>query len=245
MITLRGQASIEGSKHDFRSPGPESGTLGSLKDICGFCHTPVGVETTPDGPLWSPQTDEEAFGNIASFGTSNLEGNPMGPVSLTCLTCHDGTQASDASYAGGPLMDGGRTQGAEDGIAVTEAALYSPVDTLSNHPVHVPYARGACAGVETDCDPGATSKRNDDFGVARFDLINSTKSWWVDTAEGIPGIRDKSDMILYPRDFGGTIGPAVECGSCHDPHDARERPVSFLRMPSGDSSICLTCHVDY
>ena len=120
LIPPLGRASIEGSKHDFRSPGSVSATTDSLKDVCGFCHTPVGVETTPDGPLWSPQADEQTFGNIASFGTSNLEGNPMGPVSLTCLTCHDGTQASDASYAGGGFADGGTLQLVEGGLAVAD-----------------------------------------------------------------------------------------------------------------------------
>jgi predicted CXXCH cytochrome family protein len=246
VITVQsGKASIEGSKHDFRSQGSDTAT-GSYQEICAFCHTPVGGESTPDSPLWSPwTTNEEKFGHIPSFGTTDLEEDVIGPVSLTCLSCHDGTQASDATYVGrsGPAF-GASPRLVEDS-AVSAGALTSPVDPLLDHPVHVPYARGACAGIETDCDPAATAKRIDDFAVAQFNRINSEKSWWVDTPAGLPGIREKSDMILYPRDFGGTVGPAVECGSCHDPHDGRKRPVSFLRMPADSGAICETCHVGY
>ena len=36
-------------------------------------------------------------------------------------------------------------------------------------------------------------------------------------------------------------GGKVQCGSCHDPHTAANRP--FLRISNNGSSLCLTCHI--
>ena len=51
---------------------------------------------------------------------------------------------------------------------------------------------------------------------------------------------------------GGSIGPAVECASCHDPHvsegQAGPGPTSpsagktFLRISNDGSAVCLACH---
>lgn len=243
VVSSPGQASIEGSKHDFRNRASESAAGGTSKEICAFCHTPIGGETAPAAPLWNPRTLERAYERPASFGTSNLDENAVGPVSLTCLSCHDGTQGPDASYVGRLPWDSDTARDSEDGTATREAPPAGQITSfLSGHPVNVSYAGGACIGIETDCDPTIPG-RDADFRIAQFDVINSMKSWWVDSAEGAPGMRDKSDMILYPRDFGGSVGPAVECGSCHDPHDGRQRPVSFLRMPAAGGSLCLTCHI--
>lgn len=240
-----GRASIEGSKHDFRTPGSESAASGTSKEICAFCHTPVGGETVADGPLWNPQTNEGTFERFASFPTSNLEENSelVGPVSLTCLSCHDGTQARDVSYIGLTPHNGEVTQQLGADATARDASLSIPSLTTLSHPVGVSYANGACAGIEMDCDPGTVAGGSREFNMARFDVINETKSWWVDTAKGVPGMRDKSDIILYARDFDGTVGPAVECGSCHDPHEGQQQPVSFLRLPAADSALCLACHV--
>ncbi len=69
------------------------------------------------------------------------------------------------------------------------------------------------------------------------------------SAGGTAGVRDKSDMILYTRNFGGATGnaPSVECGSCHDPHveEATGTPAAgktFLRIANTGSAVCLACH---
>ena len=74
------------------------------------------------------------------------------------------------------------------------------------------------------------------------DTINGTVVWWVDTAAGTDGNRDKTDMILYTR----AGEPNVECASCHDPHAETEITgvqVNFLRMANTGSALCLACHV--
>jgi len=40
--------------------------------------------------------------------------------------------------------------------------------------------------------------------------------------------------------FGSSGNEMVECGSCHDAHDASIAP--FLRIPNANSALCLACH---
>ena len=69
--------------------------------ICVFCHTPHGFNTTQSGPLWNKQVGlsgaSYAVYNAGSNNSSTLDADVpvIGSVSLACLSCHDGTQAMD------------------------------------------------------------------------------------------------------------------------------------------------------
>ena len=73
-------------KHNLTPSGANTG------EICAFCHTPQGAETNVSPPLWnrtaSPVSDYRAY---SSLGSASAEAT--GSVSLSCLSCHDGTQA--------------------------------------------------------------------------------------------------------------------------------------------------------
>jgi predicted CXXCH cytochrome family protein len=120
-------------------------------------------------------------------------------------------------------------------------------DLRDDHPVSIAYAGGACTGVFTDCDPSVQPLGDPDFQTAQYATINTNDQWWVDVSTvavpGTPNLREKTDMILYTRDFSGTGGPSVECASCHDPHEAVKQPVSFLRISNDNSDVCLSCHI--
>ena len=45
-------------------------------------------------------------------------------------------------------------------------------------------------------------------------------------------------LVLY-----GAGNDQVECGSCHNPHDAVTVTNRFLRMSNANSQLCLTCHI--
>jgi len=78
-------------------------TLTGLTDygeICVYCHTPHGGST--DGPLWnrSGVTGADFTGNMYSDNPGKSDLNMVyaatpNPVSIACLTCHEGTVGID------------------------------------------------------------------------------------------------------------------------------------------------------
>jgi hypothetical protein len=187
------------------------------------------------------------YTSYSTLNSSTIDGTfaAVGSVSLACLSCHDGTQAMDIVLnvpgPGGQDLAGTRT-GSAGPMRGTPIPMLG-ADLRADHPVSIAYAGGACSGVKADCTPGADGRGDADFRPVQYDVINGADQWWVDTSVGIPNLREKSDMVLYTRDFDGTTGPSVECASCHDPHDDRRRPVSFLRLSNTHSDVCLACHV--
>ena len=87
---------ISTTKHNLGSTGTGSVTFSGTTEICVFCHTPHGADTSAAVPLWNrvlpaPNT----YTTYNSLGTSSLDGQtaPVGSVSLACLSCHDGSLA--------------------------------------------------------------------------------------------------------------------------------------------------------
>ena len=250
-------AGIAGSKHDL-DPG------GSVAngEICVFCHTPHGSDTGAAAPLWNKALpDSTSYTRYSSLGTATLDGAEVdvGSVSLACLSCHDGSQAMDV-VINKPGSGGYNAAGSEISTSLITNMSGAPIpmlgtDLQDDHPISIAYAGGACDGTTADCDPSAAATGDPDFRVAQFASINSKPQWWVDvpsyslqadggnTQTGTANVREKTDMILYTRDFSGTEGPSVECASCHDPHEDTARPVSFLRIANADSGVCLACHI--
>lgn len=244
-----GWAQVKGSKHDLGSGGLAQATTTNTTEVCVFCHTPHGSNTGVAAPLWNKSIPATTYQRYSSLATGTLDGAEVavGSVSLACLSCHDGTQAMDV-VLNAPGSGGYNAAGAELDAVNIGVMTGSPVpmlgpDLRNDHPVSIAYAGGACVGTTADCDPATALTGDKDFRVAQFQAINSVDSWWVDTTSGTASQRDKTDMILYNRDFGGTPGPSVECGSCHDPHNATAQPVSFLRIANDNSDVCLACHI--
>lgn len=255
-------AGVRGSKHDLGANGAAQATTGATTEVCVFCHTPHGAATTASAPLWNktlpPAT---SYTRYSSLNTATLDGTEVevGSVSLACLSCHDGTQAMDI-VINAPGSNGYNAAGAEIDAGAIGAMTGTPVPNLGtdlrdDHPISIAYAGGACTNVLADCDPSTQVNGDRDFQPAQYALINTNNQWWVDVPtfatdvdgnviqSGTPDIREKTDMILYTRDFSGQDGPSVECGSCHDPHEDTERPVSFLRVSNANSGVCLACHI--
>lgn len=258
LIAPPAMAQIIGSQHDLGTGGGAQETTPLTGEVCVFCHTPHGSDTSVSAPLWNKTLPSTTYTRYSSLGTATLDGDevPVGSVSLACLSCHDGTQAMDVviNSPGSGGWDNSGTQEIDAGaIGVMNAVpAGAPIpmlgaDLRDDHPVSIAYAGGACTGVFADCDPAAQSVGDEDFEIAQYASINTRDQWWVDVSTtavpGTPNVREKSDMILYTRDFSGTDGPAVECASCHDPHESTPRPVSFLRVSNDNSDVCLACHI--
>lgn len=248
---------IADTKHNLGASGTQDVHLDgtatpSTTQICVFCHTPHGANTSVQAPLWNKavQTNPKTYQTYDQLGTSTLKGtvDAVGSVSLACLSCHDGTMALNVMInapGSGGYTQGGATFGTMMGNDVDPATgkLISGIitnigtDLRNDHPVGIEYGGGLTAS------GGTTINLPDDFHAVSSTTVNGQQVWWVDTNGD--GIREKTDINLYTRtvDSGARAGatePFVECASCHDPHTTN---VTFLRVANTGSQLCLSCHI--
>ena len=255
-------AGIANTKHNLGSLGTGVNKFNGTAEICVFCHTPHGADTSAAVPLWNRTLGAPAsYQTYNSLGTSSLDGAtaPVGSVSLACLSCHDGTQAlnvmintpgsgTTAPAPFGTVVAGGNLT--VDGKLGVGAITNLGTDLRNDHPIGIQYGGGMAGNVaypaSTVPDGGFRDK---DFRGVSWANLNGNDVWWVDTpGTGVAGTREKSDMQLYTRLAGGTSPvpgatgnqALVECASCHDPHS--ENP-TFLRVANTNSAVCLACHI--
>jgi predicted CXXCH cytochrome family protein len=265
--TQSAMAGISATKHNLGTTGTGSNKFSGTGEICVFCHTPHGSDTSAAVPLWNrTMVAASAYTTYNSLGTSSLDGAtaPVGSVSLACLSCHDGTQAMNVMI---------NQPGSGKVVAAFGAGTWTGVGTLSDvnaittigqdlkndHPIGIQYGGGPKSGsVPAAGNAYGSALFNDaDFKDTSSDLINNQSVWWVDT--GTAG-RQKTDIQLYTRNAAAKVTysadgvtrtetaaalagaqPYVECASCHDPHtDAQP---TFLRISNSGSSVCLACHI--
>lgn len=228
-------ADIDNTPHDLALPGTTDDDNG---EICVFCHTPHAARTDITAPLWNKPATGSSY---QTYDSTTMDGEVLlvGSVSIACLTCHDGTQAMDAviNEPGSGLGDDGDLNAL--GVMPPFSSATLGTDLRDDHPIGVQYG---------GYDPGTGNKIDSDFKGAGEGLQTElgplgTNRWWVDvTVVGTPGVRDKTDMILYTRNNGGSNQPFVECASCHDPHEGGGSP-NFMRIDNANSNVCLSCHV--
>jgi Doubled CXXCH motif (Paired_CXXCH_1) len=268
-----GQASgISVTKHNLGSSAPANqNSVSDTAEICVFCHTPHGADTTASAPLWNKKLPSgTGYQVYATANSTTIDGQVMttvGSVSITCLSCHDGTQAMDniinAPGSGGFVADGGGAGGRAyswgaspridaGGLGVMNSVANLGTDLRDDHPIGIEYCGGGLTGTSANATPGIAtgSCKDSDFKQPFSGTINSQPVWWVETGTS-DSARTRTDMILYNRSFtlGGT-GPAVECASCHDPHvsqgqagpNSQVAGATFLRVSNNGSAVCLACH---
>lgn len=249
-------AGIAATKHNLSSTGLFSNRVvdaaSGTTEICVFCHTPHGSETSQSVPLWNRTLSASGdFTTYDSLGSATLDGSivGVGSVSLACLSCHDGQVAMDSllnSPGSGTVAAGSLNWTFEDTATMSATGMLDAgialigTDLRNDHPVGILYAGG---GVTTTNLTSASFK-DPDFQPVKYVEINSGDYWYVET--GTPDDkRTRTDMILYTRDETDGAKPYVECASCHDPHveafDGDQ--VMFLRVTNAGSELCLACHV--
>jgi predicted CXXCH cytochrome family protein len=250
---------IAATKHNLRGGSGTNNTFTTdgNTEICVFCHTPHGADTSASVPLWNrimPKPD--TFTTYDQLKTSTLDGNVLavGSVSLACLSCHDGATAMstviNAPGSGGYMTTatGSPMAGTWSGGNVTadgkikDGITKIGQDLQNDHPIGIQYAGG---GYYKGTDgTSAGTKADADFKAPASKTLNNSLVWWVDTGTADTE-RQKTDMILYTRTgaAGGTNPgvdqPYVECASCHDPHSQN---TTFLRIENTGSAVCLACH---
>jgi predicted CXXCH cytochrome family protein len=255
LVAQGASAGIFNTKHNLGSTGVNAASnFSGTSEICVFCHTPHGADATAAVPLWNRNlTPGAAYTTYDQLGSTTLDAEiePIGSVSLACLSCHDGTQAMDAliNEPGSGAENWAFRTGVWSGQAATVGGRLGPVNVITNlgtdltddHPIGVQYAGGGYA-LSNPHGPG----RDPDFNQAESKIVGASRIWWVNTSpEGGTSDFERTDMKLYTRTasrgvFVGEPQPYVECASCHDPH-VDVNPL-FLRIDPAGSAVCLTCH---
>lgn len=251
------QAQVVGSQHDLTVGGNAQGSTANTDEVCVFCHTPHGSDTSAPVPLWNKVLGAPgSYTQYSTLATPSFDSQeaPVGSVSLACLSCHDGTQAMDV-VINGPGSGNYNPAGSEiDPIGIgVMTGLPIPVlgtDLTNDHPISMQYGGG---GVNVTTHPAdgtfAGTLGDPDFNAPERVTLNGQPIWWVDGPLGAAGEREKTDMLLYTRDEATVAGgqqPFVECGSCHDPHNSSTQgtgSVAFLRVANSASQVCTACHV--
>ena len=258
------QAQVAGTSHDLSATSLEGQTGAVLGtgdgEICAYCHTPHGGDTTAPAPLWNRNLADNNATRYSDLNTTTLRGEEaaVGSVSLACLSCHDGVQAMD-TVINAPGRGPGDTS-ANNAImtGVDNSLAVIGTDLQDDHPVSIQYCGG---GIDSTTGLAAATlcAHGSDYNDPQTDTINGNVVWWLDTSTTAgdgganlgtagDGVRQRTDIFLYSRsDFTGNTNtqPAVECGSCHDPHAQSQNTtaeVNFMRISNEGSNVCLTCH---
>jgi predicted CXXCH cytochrome family protein len=147
-------AAISTTKHNLSSSTTNS-IKGDIQEICVYCHTPHGGDTTI--PLWNRSVGTIAVTPYSSTSMSVPMSSTIGGVSRACFTCHDGVTSinSLANYNNGAYT------GANTIIPVTSFSNLGTVMT-NDHPVGVPMIPSISSGY---IDPGTTGAIARTFGT--------------------------------------------------------------------------------
>ena len=234
-------------------------------EVCVYCHTPHGANTTVAAPLWNRTMKATTYQTYDLLNTSTLT-QPVsqpGISSLTCLSCHDGQTAVDSIIN---MPGSGRYQASQE---TTESATFLNSWNNSRGPdasVHVGLSSAGClachaagAGIvgagATDFTVFAigTDLRNDHPVGIRFPPAGAGTDYkdpprkearmaYFDNNGSSRA--DSNEIRLYNTGQ----GYEVECASCHDPHGVPSAGAgsvfnpTFLRVSNVGSGVCLTCH---
>ncbi len=268
------QGGIINTRHNMSQSTEASNSGGTMNafrnrygEVCVYCHTPHGANTAAAVPLWNRALPTSTvYTTYDKLNTSTLTQTVYQPgaASLPCLSCHDGSQATDAI------------------INMPGSGQYSPT---ADPTTWVPFAPGqsksgqhrtmlACMACHaSDGGPGGlglgvatdfaafvigTDLRNDHPVGVTFPSTSGPGTDWNTPGGSVTrgglvsrffdedpnGRMDKAEIRLY--DSGN--GASVECASCHDPHGVPSSGVgstirpTFLRKSNAGSAVCLTCH---
>lgn len=137
-------AGIATTKHNLSTSG--TGTFkaapGDTTEICVFCHTPHGANTTANTPLWN-----RTLSSVAAYGvysnTNSLDSTPAevaGGATTTnlCLSCHDGTIALN-SLLNYPNPSTSITMASAPGLVLLTGSANLGSDLTNDHPVNMTY----------------------------------------------------------------------------------------------------------
>lgn len=248
------QGGIINTRHNMMQSTMASGggtimnaSRNNYNEVCVYCHTPHGAATNATVPLWNRTlptgTTYQTYNQLNTSSLTGLVSQPGG-ASLPCLSCHDGSQATDAilnmpgsgqystspapwNYVAGP----GTTRSSQHlGLASGFNNVGTPSST-SCMSCHNPSFGSGNAGDPTDFTAFliGTDLRNDHPVGINFPTTSGPGTDWKTPTGAVTrggsttsffdedsnGRMDKGDIRMYGN---GPTDSRVECASCHDPH---------------------------
>ena len=266
------QSTIGNTRHNLTQRqtaggGPSGANMDPYRndyaEVCVYCHTPHGANTTAGAPLWNRAIPSTTYTLYSSNSLTQTISQP-GAASLVCLSCHDGQQAVDAIMN----MPGSGRYSTTPNVGSPTPNTFLNSWTNPSGPdasVHLALKQGEClvchAAGAGFLGAGAadftvavigTDLRDDHPVGVRFPATNGTGTDWKSPNSNGAGTKffdddadgrmEKGEIRLY----GTGASATVECGSCHDPHGVATSGslfnATFLRKPNSASAVCLTCH---
>ena len=213
-----------------------SGT--GLNRICIYCHAPHNTLPADTGlntyrPLWNHNPSTNTTFKMYSNGTdipvlagANVSHNSQamdllagvnapGSVSMLCLSCHDGTTATN-SY--GYASNSAPGKGQADNFMTARATIGGGANQLSNHhPIGFSYD---------------LAQANDN------ELALSSSGGYL--LAGTGAVKNGGPTTIAELLWNGN----VECISCHDVHNTKNGGSKFTWIEDKQSALCLTCKSD-
>ncbi len=238
---------ISNTKHNLSTSSPGVVKANIEGELCVFCHTPHGADTSMAAPLWNRAASDATY---EMYNSSSMEaekpGMPAGSSKL-CLSCHDGVIAiGSVNVLNGQFTDQlvltediAMTGTGPNGVMPSGSGTASGftrnlgVNLTNDHPISIAYDSELAESDGELHDPLAMPY----IGVRSPGAVKPD----------IPLVIDHTDGIAK-----------LECVSCHDPHirDDTGDDIKFLRLnrfqnndsPASSSFnasndiICLACH---
>ena len=219
---------ILGSKHDFANLNERAG-VNAMQGVafsdygysCVYCHLPVeesGSNVEGSVPEWNRFSSNQKNIKMYSSVTTDSKASRINPISMLCLSCHDGTQAID--------------------MVVFRPPTYSPEEDKSMHMAmgieddieHCGKCHNGIIAHNIDAKVIGTDMRNDHPVSMRYAGLD-----WEDpdfrSPDNEEGDGFKNGVKLYDGN--------VECMTCHDVHD----PSNEMLLRQNAEVLCMTCHI--
>jgi hypothetical protein len=215
-------------------------TRNQYGEVCVYCHTPHGANTTIAAPLWNRTIKNNTYKTYNELGTVTLTqpvGQP-GANSRTCLSCHDGTTAIDSIIN---MPGSGGYKQAQETIDDRTGFLSTWINASGNQASHAPMGAPGigCMVCHRGGTEGETFILAADLSVVYIgtDLTNDhpigirfpLDAFAVDNPDfNVPA--KVGNLVFFDSDGNGRMDPKnvrlyqtngvyrVECASCHDPH---------------------------
>jgi predicted CXXCH cytochrome family protein len=176
-------------------------------DLCSWCHAPHGDMEQTNPPLWS-QKDSHAGFTVYSQGTEERTDQPdeetaeallysPGPSSMICLSCHDGSNASN-KYGFMSKIIGGAS------LESFSYSGYASVARLKDHPIGFKYQKSERSMVDL-----RTSSEQVTESFAVKDLLRQGRMECV-SCHDVHNFRNEGEKFLWTSDARSNF-----CFTCH------------------------------